>query len=120
MKKYVCIGAEVISKSDKQHHWISAHKLPGLYGVDRRECYFIHDEKEVDHSGLHHSRDLIILLPDYYGDYEVDESLTMVKYLNLPECESLFLDEEWKPSILAIIFWIIFAVGIIYMVLGIK
>ncbi len=121
-KKYICMGARVLSKNDSDIHYISPHKLPNLYGVPNNECYFVSDPDPdaIYRYGLHHKHELIVLLPDYHGNYKINEELTLGRYLNLPEYQSTFPDEEWEPSWLSIVFWIIFAIMIIYMTTGIK
>lgn len=56
--KYNCIGGNVISQYDDQMHYIPAHRLPELYGVNPREC--VYESRQEN---------LILLTPINNGDY---------------------------------------------------
>lgn len=67
MKRYLCIGAFITSPHDGDRHFISARKLPDLYGVDPRDCSFIDTDRKtpIDTSGY------IPLYPDSTGEYKL-------------------------------------------------
>lgn len=64
-KKYLCIGAVLQSANDGQWHYIPAHRLPQLYGVDPRLCLFL---DRPNHARLFVDS-LIQLRPDPSGAY---------------------------------------------------
>jgi hypothetical protein len=72
-KKFLCLGAFVISKNDNQQHYIAASQLPLLYGVNPKECIFV-DARQADNlRGLDLSN-YIVLQPSSDGDYELPET----------------------------------------------
>ena len=70
MKKYICIGGEIISKTDSQFHYISPYRLAKLYNVNPQECYFADNENSIILRGLDMDK-LIELRPRYDGDYKI-------------------------------------------------
>lgn len=75
MKKYICIGSEVISKHDGDRHYIDAKKIAKLYGVNPNNCDFIEEEDEYAYwrssfLPYDHPKDRpIVLRPRYDGNY---------------------------------------------------
>lgn len=67
MKKYLVIPGYVDSKNGERH-FISARKLIWLYGVDPKDCIVKHFENSMQEI----RSDLIILQPDYSGNYSLD------------------------------------------------
>lgn len=47
MKKYVCIGGEVISKTDGDRHYVNADKLMRLYGLNPDICDRVEAKDEI-------------------------------------------------------------------------
>lgn len=41
MKKYICYGSNVKSKTDGQIHYVSSRKVAMLYGVNPKECIMV-------------------------------------------------------------------------------
>ena len=70
MKKYVCIGGNVISKTDGDEHRIFPHRLAELYKVNPNECYFVKDDNDPSIMGLR-IEELIVLRPRYDGRYDL-------------------------------------------------
>ena len=64
--RYILIGDKMMSQNDGDIHYISANKLLGLYGLDRRDC-ILYDSPNCL-MGIRES-DFIILGPRYHGDY---------------------------------------------------
>jgi len=71
MIKYVCWGGEVYS-SDGDVHYISAHKLPRLYGVPYNQCIFCDHNYPETYLGRDLT-DLINLHPRSNGDYILEK-----------------------------------------------
>jgi len=77
MIKYLVIPDWVVSKNDGQLHYINADKLIKLYGVDRKECKILGDNKPDCQSRIYNRilfdqyKDLIKLTPRYDGDYKL-------------------------------------------------
>ena len=69
-KKYAICPGYVTSKNDGERHFINATELMRLYGVNPAECVIFHDEKSI----LREGGSLIILRPDYDGDYTIKDS----------------------------------------------
>ena len=69
MKKYVCIGGKITSKSDGDIHYISPHRVSELYKVNPEECYFTENDNASILNALR-LEELIILRPDYHGNYD--------------------------------------------------
>jgi len=46
MKKYVCVGGYVVSKSDGDRHYINADKLMRLYGLSPSNCDRVEEKDE--------------------------------------------------------------------------
>lgn len=71
-KKYLCIAGYVYSKTDGDRHFIPAHRLADLYGVDRRQCIYAQDGSEkLLRSDV---QNLIVLRPRGDGDYRLPEA----------------------------------------------
>lgn len=74
MKKYLCIGGNIRSKTDDDIHYISAGKLPELYQVNPQDCYFASTDKTItilrNIAGFR-TEGLIILRPRSDGDYSL-------------------------------------------------
>ena len=71
-KKYLIMPGKMMSKNDKDVHFITAEQLIRLYNVDRREC----DIVKLDEKGLPILQGLdinkyIILGPRYDGNYQI-------------------------------------------------
>jgi len=73
MKRYICIGGFVESKTDGDWHYISPHKLSELYKVNPELCYFAKDNDDPLLFGLDIDN-LIELRPRDYGDYNLKHS----------------------------------------------
>jgi len=73
MKKYLVIGGYVISQSDKEKHYVSAHRLCELYGIKQEDCDLVNEFKKGYSTSY---RDLAkydkILRPKNDGSYELD------------------------------------------------
>ena len=69
MKKYLCIGGHIRSRSDGQEHFIPAHRLPFLFKVNINECVLARDDN--DRERIAPNRHLIILRPDESGQYNL-------------------------------------------------
>jgi hypothetical protein len=69
--KYVVYPRYMMSKNDKQEHYINSQQLMHLYNVNPRECIFDYDIsslksiRESDYSKLIH------LYPRYDGNYSL-------------------------------------------------
>ncbi len=73
-KKYVCMGAKVVSKHDGEIHYISAKQLTRLYDVDPEACVIL-DRWTKTFSYL--PKGLIILRPRFDGEYELNKQTEM-------------------------------------------
>ncbi len=69
MKKYLCIGGNIFSRYDRDRHYISPHRLAGLYQVNPNECYFARGDNDPLLLALR-TEELIELRPRYDGDYK--------------------------------------------------
>ena len=65
MKKYMCFGGTVVSRTDGDIHHIPAHRVAQLYQVPHRECVYVEQDQPTPHgyNGLKH------LHPRSDGDY---------------------------------------------------
>ena len=74
VKKFVCCGDYVISKTDGQRHYISASKLVKLYRLDPGECILSdhYARTWVSYNVDSTVEKLIFLYPDYYGNYKIE------------------------------------------------
>lgn len=69
-KLYLIVPGMIISKTDRQSHWISAREIMGLYGVQASDCIVA----GPDASNLRHlvgGLTLTVLHPDYHGRYDL-------------------------------------------------
>lgn len=71
MKRYLCIGGYVFSPHDGDRHWVSADRLPALYGVDPRDCVLMRDDAALERSGMRDRHGLTVLRPSSRGDYSL-------------------------------------------------
>lgn len=69
-KKYIVVGGEVVSCTDRQRHYVNAFNLCNLYGLDREECYLVEGNDPKSCVGL--PRDLLRLYPRYDGNYTLN------------------------------------------------
>lgn len=67
--RYVLHPGYVISKHDRQKHFISCTRLAKLYGVNIRQC--IH----IDKTGHREQEGDVHLWPDYHGNYKIDRQV---------------------------------------------
>lgn len=65
--RYILLGDTIMSPNDGDIHYISAVRLVGLYGLDRRDCT-LYDYGHDCLLGLKES-DFIVLAPRPHGDY---------------------------------------------------
>lgn len=63
--KYILRPGKMLSKHDRQVHYISAEQLASLYQVDPAECVTIHPGEKIPPRFMH----LEILAPRYDGKY---------------------------------------------------
>ena len=66
--KYLCHGGYVRSRHDGEIHYVSARRMPQLYGVDPAECMFTMSEGARPYFAPPW---LIDLVPDPTGQYVV-------------------------------------------------
>jgi hypothetical protein len=64
---YAIHAGYVMSKKDKQMHFINAEKLIRLYDLNPRNCIKITKEEEK----LMLPKNIIHLYPDYTGEYKI-------------------------------------------------
>jgi len=69
-KKYVCYAGTVFSQSDSDEHFISAHRIPELYGVNPEECVFVDPNRPETYRGKD-LKMLIGLYPRSSGIYDL-------------------------------------------------
>lgn len=69
-KKYLVAGGEVRSMRDGQLHYVDAHKLLELYGLDRRACVLVDKWNRNQLVGVDTSK-LVALGPDPTGQYRI-------------------------------------------------
>ena len=75
MKKYLVVPGTVISKTDRQQHYISSEDLMRLYGVHPRECQvWLRGEPKPKNTD-----DLLMLFPRYHGDYTLDKAVVSIE-----------------------------------------
>jgi len=67
MKKYLILPGMVTSNTDSDRHFITAHQLIRLYGVNPEECQVCHSVQDF----YVFSEKLIVLRPRYDGDYSL-------------------------------------------------
>ncbi len=67
---YALRPGTMISKHDKQVHYINAEQLARLYGVDYRKCVVIDATREETYLGRDLSK-YVMLWPRYDGDYSL-------------------------------------------------
>lgn len=67
MIKYVICPGYMISKNDREVHYISSIQLMKLYNVNPAECIICDYSRPKTHKGLHNN--LIYLYPKYNGHY---------------------------------------------------
>lgn len=72
MKKYLCIGGYVYSRTDNDRHFIPTQRLAQLYQVNPEECYFAKDRDDILLNALR-TEELIILEPRYDGNYLLEK-----------------------------------------------
>ena len=66
-KEFLIVPGEVTSINDGDVHYISAHQLINLYGVQRDECIIVREDTRGFPEGLLH------LEPSYEGDYSLPD-----------------------------------------------
>lgn len=71
MKKYLCIGGEIISKNDGQKHYVTAKQVASLYGVDFKECVFMDERDTLMRARRFGENSMLILRPREDGDYKL-------------------------------------------------
>ncbi len=78
-KRYLVRPTSVVSMNDGDEHFISAHQLVRLHGVDPRECIFIHRGEDwppgygpLHTEELREAAGLKLLTPAYRGNYAED------------------------------------------------
>lgn len=69
MKRYICLGDYVRSKTDGQIHYITAQRVRSLYQVNPDECLFVELHQGLDSINRHNEK-LILLTPRMNGDYQ--------------------------------------------------
>ena len=70
-KKYVCFGGCIISQSDGDEHYISAHRVAELYKVNPAECILIEWDERNLVVGLNFKK-YKILNPKKNGNYKLN------------------------------------------------
>lgn len=68
-KKYLVLGGGVISSTDGQRHYISAHQLMRLYGVRPNECLLVDENRPEMLAGIDRSK-YTVLRPRSDGNYQ--------------------------------------------------
>lgn len=68
-KKYLVIGDYVISATDGRRHFIPAHRLIKLYGLDQNDCICVDGRNPCFKYSL--PKNLIELYPRYDGNYNL-------------------------------------------------
>ena len=83
VKKYLVWGGHVISKNDKQMHYVPGHKVASLYKVPPSECIIIDgfDAGSIHRvSQLRRTRpDLIVLYPRDDGNYDLEDEIDAMR-----------------------------------------
>ena len=73
MKKYIVYGGYVMSRTDRQIHYVNAYTTMRLYGLKEKECILV-DRNNLDKlRGLKTSQ-FIQLRPDYTGKYQLSKN----------------------------------------------
>ena len=72
MIKYLICPGVVTSKTDGDRHYITANQLISLYRVNHSECVVI----PKNNKGYRPDGELIVLSPDYSGQYNVPQKTT--------------------------------------------
>lgn len=67
--RYILHSANICSKTDGQSHFISCHKLMKLYGLNKKDCYFINNLDDT--LGFKNQNGDIHLFPRYDGNYRL-------------------------------------------------
>ncbi|MBL7141786.1 hypothetical protein ISS21_01675 [Patescibacteria group bacterium] len=67
-KRYICFGGRVISRHDRDIHFVSAYRVAELYGLNPNECYFANEEEPATYYGL--PKDLPKFFPRGDGNYK--------------------------------------------------
>lgn len=67
-KKYLLLGGIVYSKNDGQSHYVNAHQLMRLYGLDESECVLL----EENQFATDQHRGLKILGTRWDGNYKLE------------------------------------------------
>ena len=70
VKKYYLVGGEVPSQYDGAYHYVSAHSLIRLYGLDPNECVLADRDRQPP-PGVDVSK-LLYLSPRISGNYKKD------------------------------------------------
>ena len=65
-KRFLIMPGKIVSKNDKQVHFVSGKQLITLYGVEESECVIY---QGAVHKG-HDFSSLLQLAPRYRGDYK--------------------------------------------------
>ena len=68
--RYLLCPGHVMSKTDGQYHYVSAHELAGLYGVRMDQCD-VRPDKKISGFGWRPAPWIIELHPRYDGDYRL-------------------------------------------------
>lgn len=87
---FLVVPGPVISRTDGQRHYVAAHRLMDLYGVQRSECVI------VTNAFLYKKYEgCYLLTPQYDGDYslpDVDEDPCLPYQSNSAICEMAVVD----------------------------
>ena len=69
--KYLLVGGLVVSQSDGDAHYVSAHRLQRLYGLRSKQCVLA--DGDLAASLIQKARpDIITLRPRTNGDYTLE------------------------------------------------
>jgi len=69
--KYIVYPSVVLSKTDKQVHYISADSLMHLYRVKREDCVIANEHNY--YSLKERYKNAVVLFPDYNGNYKIKQ-----------------------------------------------
>ena len=72
-KRYLCVSGEVLSRHDGERHFVSAKRLPGLYGIHAADCIFVDTLDDPKCRGLDMDN-LIVVGPDSTGIYRLNQA----------------------------------------------
>ena len=78
MKKYLVSGGSIMSRFDRQIHYISPIQVAQLFNVNPRECIFVSESTYVDINGVPRGLkedDFIVLTPKGNGNYNLEREL---------------------------------------------